>query len=108
MTKRVSKDNIENKPRIGEGLKNFKTTYKTTTIDNDFWKSRKFKNNLICNFNLIWWLEMRENISNFDKQRNVGGQELNVTRMTTFIKTKFNKSDDQTNIDNIELLLILI
>ncbi len=24
------------------------------------------------------------------------------TRMTTFIKTKFNKSDDQTNIDNIE------
>ncbi len=28
------------------------------------------------------------------------------TRMTTFIKTKFNKSDDQTNIDNIELLLI--
>ena len=23
-------------------------------------------------------------------------------RMTTFIKTKFNKSDDQTNIDNIE------
>ena len=31
----------------------------------------------------------------------------NKTRMTTFIKTKFNKSDDQTNIDNIELLLIL-
>ncbi len=30
-----------------------------------------------------------------------------ITRMTTFIKTKFNKSDDQTNIDNIELLLIL-
>ena len=29
------------------------------------------------------------------------------TRMTTFIKTKFNKSDDQTNIDNIELLQIL-
>ncbi len=24
------------------------------------------------------------------------------TRMATFIKTKFNKSDDQTNIDNIE------
>ena len=24
------------------------------------------------------------------------------TRMTTFIKTKFNKSDDQTDIDNIE------
>ena len=23
-------------------------------------------------------------------------------RMTTFIKTKYNKSDDQTNIDNIE------
>ncbi len=31
----------------------------------------------------------------------------NITRMTTFIKMKFNKSDDQTNIDNIELLLIL-
>ena len=29
------------------------------------------------------------------------------TRMTTFIKTKFNKSDDHTNIDTIELLLIL-
>ena len=29
------------------------------------------------------------------------------TRMTTFTKKKFNKSDDQTNIDNIELLLIL-
>ena len=43
VTKRVSKDNIENKPRIGEGLKNFKTTYKTTTIDNDLLKSRKFK-----------------------------------------------------------------
>ena len=27
---------------------------------------------------------------------------FNKTRMTTFIKTKFNKSDDQTNIDNIE------
>ncbi len=26
------------------------------------------------------------------------------TRMTTFIKTKFNKSDDQTNIDNIKYL----
>ena len=26
------------------------------------------------------------------------------TRMTTFIKTKFNKSDDQTNIDNIDFL----
>ena len=26
----------------------------------------------------------------------------NRTRMTTFIKTKFNKSDGQTNIDNIE------
>ncbi len=25
-----------------------------------------------------------------------------LTRMTTFIKTKFNKSGDQTNIDNIE------
>ncbi len=25
-----------------------------------------------------------------------------IKRMTTFIKTKFNKSDDQTNIDNIE------
>ena len=24
------------------------------------------------------------------------------TRMTTFIKTKFNKSDDQTHIDNTE------
>ena len=24
--------------------------------------------------------------------------------MTTFIKTKFNKSDDQTNIDNIQIL----
>ena len=24
------------------------------------------------------------------------------TRMTTFIKTKFNESDNQTNIDNIE------
>ncbi len=30
------------------------------------------------------------------------------TRMTTFMKTKFNKSDDQTNIDNIELLLTWI
>ena len=29
------------------------------------------------------------------------------TRMTTFIKTKFNKSDDQTNIDNKEQLQIL-
>ncbi len=29
-------------------------------------------------------------------------RETNIkTRMTTFIKTKFNKSDDQTNIDNI-------
>ncbi len=28
---------------------------------------------------------------------------FNKTRMTTFIKTKFNKSDDQTNIDNIEI-----
>ena len=28
--------------------------------------------------------------------------EYNLKRMTTFIKTKFNKSDDQTNIDNIE------
>ena len=27
--------------------------------------------------------------------------------MTTFIKKKFNKSDDQTNIDNIEQLQIL-
>ena len=27
--------------------------------------------------------------------------------MTTFIKTKLNKSDDQTNIDNIEQLQIL-
>ena len=26
---------------------------------------------------------------------------VRLTRMTTFIKTKFNKSDDQTNIDNI-------
>ena len=25
------------------------------------------------------------------------------TRMTTFIKTKFNKSDDQTNIDKFRL-----
>ena len=33
--------------------------------------------------------------------------EYLITRMTTFIKTNFNKSDDQTNIDNIELLLIL-
>ena len=29
------------------------------------------------------------------------------TRMTTFIKTKFNKFDDQTNIDNIHYLQIL-
>ena len=29
-------------------------------------------------------------------------RKCNKTRMTTFIKTKFNKSDDQTNIDNIE------
>ncbi len=28
--------------------------------------------------------------------------KLIVTKMKTFIKTKFNKSDDQTNIDNIE------
>ena len=25
-----------------------------------------------------------------------------INKMTTFIKMKFNKSDDQTNIDNIE------
>ncbi len=30
-----------------------------------------------------------------------------ITRMTTFIKTKFNKSDEKTNIDNIELRLVL-
>ncbi len=27
---------------------------------------------------------------------------LKTTGMTTFMKTKFNKSDDKTNIDNIE------
>ena len=37
----------------------------------------------------------------------VYGEISKITRMTKFIKTKFNKSDDQTNIDNIELLLIL-
>ena len=31
-----------------------------------------------------------------------GDKSYTKTRMTTFIKTKFNKSGDQTNIDNIE------
>ncbi len=45
-----------------------------------------------------------------NEQKNETNSQLNgikQTRMTIFIKTKFNKSDDQMNIDNIKLRLIL-
>ena len=42
------------------------------------------------------------NIRNFEEKSKNFVFNQNKTRMTTFIKTKFNISDDQTNIDNIE------
>ncbi len=36
------------------------------------------------------------------KDENIHKVRINITRITTLIKTKFKKSDDHTNIDNIE------
>ena len=57
------------------------------------------------------WLclaELSENVTIFEMKYYIVKKNLTFgikglkTRKTTFIKTKFNKSDDETNIDNIE------
>ena len=43
-----------------------------------------------------------------NKDANIKTLKIMETRITKFIKTKFSKSDDQTNIDNLEFDKIIV